>query len=159
MSQHTPFTIVSTFLNNLPEETRKDLKSHVLTAYRAIDALRDMGSSDIDSEYDKYFSDGSVDIYSYLGRIISLRSFIDYYIWSMTDQYNIRKHDELMDLGDKHQELSISIPMLKESFKRRSYDVNSARQNWDSIKDGPLSNVAIAEYTMGICIDSARDRG
>jgi hypothetical protein len=158
MSSNTPFTVIRDFLDSLPQSTRDDVMSHVLMKHMGLAALENLEAADTYKRYDKYFSDATVSDFEYLGRVLSLRAFIDHHIWAFSDDYNVKKQERLMKIVEEKPMTKETIRQIKESWANRSSDLKDALPKWEDLKNGPLSNIAITEYSNMICARSLPDQ-
>ena len=159
MSQNTPFKAVRSFLQSLPSETRDDAFVHVLMKHLGTSALMELASKDRAIMYDDHFSDHAVGEIRYLGTMLSLRSYLDYYVWGMTDAYNIERQQKFFSFAREHisnskedapENAAEQLASMNRSWQARHHDLVKAAPIWDEIKSGPLSNAALDAYTSAL---------
>jgi hypothetical protein len=155
MPKNTPFTVVREFLDRLRKGTRHDAMFHIITNHSGDTVLgiinANFSPDDIEVKYDEIFSDMAANHYSYLGKILALRSFLDFYVWSFIDEYKSKQHYMIVE---KLKEDTATI--LKASWDERKNDLMENLVQWESLKAGPLSNEALDAYSQGLWRDAAR---
>jgi hypothetical protein len=150
MPKNTPLTVIRDFIRSLPEKTRDDAIVHFLMDYRGPSVLDELHTvNDREAKFEKYFSDSAVDRLQYRGAVLSLRAFIDHHIWWFTDEYNIDRQKGFMDALEKSAMNKETVEVVRISWNDRSKDLRSALNQWNELKQGPLSDIAIAEYSLG----------
>ena len=159
MPKNSPFTVIRDFLNGLQERTRNDAMFHIIINHSPETLLKRLkGNFDMPSEYDTIFSDEKSDSYSYLGKILALRSYIDFYIWSFTDETRSTQQYKLFDYVESGDHMPDSLHMLRVSWHDRYEDLSTNLPKWESMKNGPLSNLALSGYTSNLWKDRTQDQ-
>jgi hypothetical protein len=159
MPKNTPLTVIRDFIRSLPEKTRDDAIVHFLMDYRGPSILGELHTvTDRAAQFEKYFSDSAVDPLQYRGVVLSLRAFIDHHIWWFTDEYNIDRQKDFMDALEKSPLSQDTVEVVRMSWNDRSKDLKAAASRWSELKRGPLSDIAIAEYSLGNLLPPARSR-
>jgi hypothetical protein len=155
MPKNTPFTVVRAFLDRLHKGTRHDAMFHIIKNHSGDTILEivndNFSPDDIEVKYDEIFSDMESNHYSYLGKILALRSFLDFYIWSFTDEYKSKQHYRIIERLKEG-----TAAKLRAGWEERKNDLSENLLQWESLKTGPLSNEALDSYSQILWRDAVR---